>query len=361
MIYKDKLDKVRKKMEENSINQLLISDKISLFYLTGKMIDSMERMCALYVDVNGTTEFVVSKIYPQNEDFGCNVHYFDDVDDPVELLSKLMRKSKTVGVDKNWPAKFLLPFMQTGVGENYVNASFIVDGLRQIKTEEEQTLMQKASEANDKAMEAIIPYLTEGRTEEELGEILLKIYRSLGASDFSFEPIIAFGDNGADPHHVNNKTVGKKGDCVIIDIGCVLNGYCSDMTRTVFLGEVNEEARKIYEIVKEANLRGIAAVHPGARFCDIDKAARDYITECGYGEYFTHRLGHSIGIETHEWGDVSSANTAEVQPGMIFSIEPGIYKPGAAGVRIEDLVLVTENGCKVLNSYPKDLKVIDMK
>ena len=245
MIYKDKLDKVRKKMEENSINQLLISDKISLFYLTGKMIDSMERMCALYVDVNGTTEFVVSKIYPQNEDFGCNVHYFDDVDDPVELLSKLMRKSKTVGVDKNWPAKFLLPFMQTGVGENYVNASFIVDGLRQIKTEEEQTLMQKASEANDKAMEAIIPYLTEGRTEEELGEILLKIYRSLGASDFSFEPIIAFGDNGADPHHVNDNTVGKKGDCVVIDIGCVLNGYCSDMTRTVFLGEVNKEARKI--------------------------------------------------------------------------------------------------------------------
>ena len=347
-------------MEENGIDQLIISDRASLFYLTGKMIDSMERMCALYVDINGTTEFVVSKIYPQNDEFGCDVHYFDDADDPVEILSSLMRNTRTVGVDKNWPAKFLLPFMKKGVGEEYVNASFIVDELRQIKTEEEQKLMQKASEVNDKAMEAIILHLTKGHTEEELGEILLKIYRSLGASGFSFDPIIAFGDNAADPHHVNDKTKGQRGDCVVIDIGCVLDGYCSDMTRTVFLGEVKAEAKKIYEIVKEANLRGIAAVRPGIRFCDIDKAARDYITECGYGEYFTHRLGHSIGIETHEWGDVSSANTAMVKPGMIFSIEPGIYKPGAAGVRIEDLVLVTENGCKVLNSYSKELKIAEL-
>ncbi len=358
---KEILERVREKMAQEGIKQLLVSDSVSLFYITGKMIDSMERMCVLYLDVNGKTEFVVSKIYPQDESFGCNVSYYDDAGDPVGMLASLMRKTDVIGVDKNWPAKFLLPFMECGLAKKYVNASFIIDSLRQIKTNEEQALMKKASEVNDKAMDKLIPYLKNGLTEEELGEVLLKIYKDNGASGFSFEPIIAFGDNGADPHHVNDKSRGKKGDCVVIDIGCVLDGYCSDMTRTVFLGEVSDEAKEIYEIVREANLRGIAAVRPGVRFCDIDAAARDYIAQKGYGEYFTHRLGHSIGIQTHEWGDVSSANEEKVKAGMIFSIEPGIYKPGAAGVRIEDLVLVTEDGCCVLNSYPKDLTIVDFE
>ena len=131
----------------------------------------------------------------------------------------------------------------------------------------------------------------------------------------------------------------------MLDIGCLLNGYCSDMTRTVFLGKASDEARKIYEIVKEANRRGIEAVGPGARFSDVDKAARDYITEMGYGDAFTHRTGHCIGIEVHEI----------LKPGMTFSVEPGIYVPGVAGVRIEDLVLVTEDGHEVLNHFTKDL------
>ena len=141
----------------------------------------------------------------------------------------------------------------------------------------------------------------------------------------------------------------------VLDIGCLLNGYCSDMTRTVFLGKASDEARKIYEIVKEANRRGIEAVGPGARFSDVDKAARDYITEMGYGDAFTHRTGHCIGIEVHEFGDVSSSNDEILKPGMTFSVEPGIYVPGVAGVRIEDLVLVTEDGHEVLNHFTKDL------
>ena len=130
------------------------------------------------------------------------------------------------------------------------------------------------------------------------------------------------------------------------------------MTRTVFLGSVSEEQRKVYEIVKEANLRAIAAVKPGVRFCDVDAAARDYITEQGYGDKFVHRTGHSIGQDVHEFGDVSSVNTEVLKPGMVFSIEPGIYLTGDFGVRIEDLVLVTEDGCKVLNGYTKELQVI---
>lgn len=158
-----------------------------------------------------------------------------------------------------------------------------------------------------------------------------------------------------DPHHESDESTGKYGDCVVLDIGCLLNGYCSDMTRTVFLGKASDEARKIYEIVKEANRRGIEAVGPGARFSDVDKAARDYITEMGYGDAFTHRTGHCIGIEVHEFGDVSSSNDEILKPGMTFSVEPGIYVPGVAGVRIEDLVLVTEDGHEVLNHFTKDL------
>ena len=133
------------------------------------------------------------------------------------------------------------------------------------------------------------------------------------------------------------------------------------MTRTVFLGNVNEEQKKVYNIVKTANERAIAAVKPGVRFCDVDAAARDYITEQGYGSYFVHRTGHNIGQEVHEAGDVSSANTDILKPGMTFSIEPGIYLTGNFGVRVEDLVLVTEDGCKVLNHFTKELIVVPEK
>jgi len=131
------------------------------------------------------------------------------------------------------------------------------------------------------------------------------------------------------------------------------------MTRTVFYKSVSDKAREIYEIVKEANLRAISSVKPGVRFCDIDAAAREYIEEKGYGKYFTHRTGHSIGIEVHDFGDVSSINEDTVAPGMVFSIEPGIYLEGQVGVRIEDLVLVTEQGCEVLNKFSKDLIIIE--
>ena len=135
--------------------------------------------------------------------------------------------------------------------------------------------------------------------------------------------------------------------------------YASDMTRTVFIGEASERAREIYEIVKEANLRGIAAAKPGNKMSDVDKAARSYIEEKGYGKYFTHRTGHSIGLECHEAGDVSSVNDSIIEVGQIFSVEPGIYLlDEGIGVRIEDLVLITEDGCEVLNKVSKDLKIV---
>lgn len=353
----EKLTNVINSMKEQGIDQFIISDSSTVKYLTGIDVNGMERMAVLLLDTDGKVEYFAPKINPQRGvDFP--VYYHDDTDDPVALLASHMRKSDKIGIDKNWTAKFLLELMKYNLASEYINASQVVDRVRQIKTEDEQQKMRAASKLNDKAVDALIKLVGTELTEVEMGEKLLQIYKSLGAQGHSFEPIIAYGDNGADPHHSNDNSIGKEGDCVVLDIGCLLDGYCSDMTRTVFIGSVSDEARKIYEIVKEANLRGIAAVKPGVRFCDIDAAARDYITEMGYGEYFTHRLGHSIGSEVHEWGDVSAVNTEQVKPGMTFSIEPGIYVPGVCGVRIEDLVLVTDNGCEVLNDYTKDLIIV---
>lgn len=359
----NKYERVVASMKEEGIGQMLVCDPVSVYYLTGRMINCMERMMVLYLDAEGEKPLlVVGKLFPQDEvSLGFPVVYFDDTEDPVAVLASYMRKGGVIGVDKNWPARFLLRLMELDMGERYVNASYIIDYIRQIKTVEEQEKMRAASLLNDQSMAELIPLTVKGLTEEEVGEELRKIYVKNGALGHSFEPIVGYGDNGADPHHESDDSLGKYGDAVVLDVGCILNGYCSDMTRTVFLGKASDEARKIYEIVKEANRRGIEAVRPGATFSDVDKAARDYIEAAGYGDAFTHRTGHCIGIEVHEFGDVSSANHEILKPGMIFSVEPGIYVPGVAGVRIEDLVLVTEDGYEVLNHFTKDLIEVPME
>ena len=219
--------------------------------------------------------------------------------------------------------------------------------------------MIESSLVNDKVMEELVPYVVKGLTEKELNAVTRDLFKKHGCSGVSFDPITAYGHGAADPHHVTDDTKGKKGDCVILDIGGVLNDYISDMTRTVFIGEVSERHKEIYQIVRDANLKGIAMAKPGNRMCDVDLACRNYIEEKGYGQYFTHRTGHSAGIEDHEVGDVSSVNEEIIEVGQCFSVEPGIYIPEEnIGVRVEDLVIITEDGCKILNHYTKDLLVV---
>ena len=170
---------------------------------------------------------------------------------------------------------------------------------------------------------------------------------------------MSFGANAADPHHHPDDTVLAEGDVVLFDVGCKQDAYCSDMTRAFFWKrEPSERDREVYETVRRANEAAEAIVRPGVTFAEIDLTARRIIEEAGYGEYFTHRLGHQIGLEDHEPGDVSSAHHEPVRPGQCFSIEPGIYLPGEVGVRIEDLVIVTEDGCEIMNRYPKRLTVL---
>lgn len=355
----NRVDRILKSMSEHNLPQMIISDPVAIFYLIGKWIHPGERMLALYLSVKGNHKLVINKLFPQEEDLGVELVWYDDVEDAVEILSRYVEKDQPIGLDKNWPARFVLRLQELGGGNRFVNSSFLVDDVRQIKDEEEKNLMRESSRINDSVMEKLIPWVVKGLSEKELEQKARQLYQEAGCEDVSFDPITAYGKGAADPHHANDDSKGKRGDCVILDIGGFKNNYASDMTRTVFIGEVSERAKEIYDIVVEANRRGIEAAKPGNRMCDVDLAARNYIEEKGYGKYFTHRTGHSIGLEDHEAGDVSSVNEAIIRPGQCFSVEPGIYLPEEnLGVRIEDIVLITEDGCEVLNHFTKDLIVV---
>ena len=353
-----RLNAVIERMKEESIDQMLVSDPTAIFYLTGKMIHPGERLLALYLNVEGNHKLFINELFPVHEDLGVEKVWFTDIDDGLKIITDYVDKNATMGVDKNWPARFLLRLMELEGGSNFVNSSYIIDTLRMCKDDEEKDLMRKASALNDEAMRRLKSTLPSGLTEKQLVGELSKIYEEIGADGFSFDAIIGFGPNGADPHASPSDALVKEGDAVIFDIGCIKDNYCSDMTRTVFYKSAPEKAKEVFEIVLEANKRAISLVKPGVRFCDIDAAARDYITEKGYGKYFTHRTGHSIGLEVHDMGDVSAINTDTLEPGMIFSVEPGIYLPGEFGVRIEDLILVTEDGYENLNKNDKELCII---
>ncbi|UFH65365.1 Xaa-Pro peptidase family protein [Clostridium cadaveris] len=354
----ERVEKVLEQMKALEIPQAIIADSAAIFYLTGKWIHPGERLVALYLNVSGNHKLFINELFPVTEDLGVEKVWYNDTQDPVAIMADYIEKNKTIAIDKNWPARFLLKLIDLGAGSKFVSAATLVDTVRMCKDEEEKEFMREASRLNDMAIERLAQLTNKGFTEKEMASKLAEIYQDLGAEGFSFDPIIAYGANAADPHHEPDDSKGKTGDSVILDIGCKKNSYCSDMTRTVFLGEPSENAREVYEIVREANMRAIAMIKPGVKFSEIDATARDYITSKGYGEYFTHRLGHSIGIEVHDLGNVSAVNNEPVKEGMIFSIEPGIYIAGKVGVRIEDLVLVTKDGCEVLNKVSKELKVI---
>lgn len=354
----ERVKKVLDKMREKQVPQLVISDPTTIFYLTGKMIHPGERILALVLKETGDHALVIAKIFPLEDNLGIPLDFVEDTEDGVARVLSHLNPNEIIGIDKNWPAHFLLRLMTLSGSTNFVNGSELTDAVRAIKDDSEIELMRQASAANDEAMARLQGLIPDGLTEEEMAERLLAIYKELGHSGIAFSPIVAYGANGADPHHENDDSRVKEGDSIILDIGGVKDGYCSDMTRTVFYKSVPEKSQEVFEIVLEANKRAISLVKPGVKFSEIDAAARDYITEKGYGEYFTHRTGHFIGIECHEAGDVSAINETVAEPGMIFSVEPGIYIPGEVGVRIEDLIVVTEDGYENLNNHPKELKVI---
>lgn len=229
---------------------------------------------------------------------------------------------------------------------------------RIVKDEGEIACIRKAAQITDASFDFLVGNVREGMTELEVVGMLYGFFLSHGATGFSFAPIIASGENSSLPHAVAGQRRIRRGDLITFDIGCKVGGYCSDFTRTIAVGGIDPELEKIYNIVLEANLRGLAAVRPGVTGFDVDKAARDHIAANGYGAAFGHSTGHGVGLEIHEAPRLSSRSQDVLKPGMIVTVEPGIYLPGKGGVRIEDLVLVTENGCDVLSHSTKELIII---
>lgn len=358
-----RIDKVIAKMKDENINQFIICDAGSIYYLTGQMFHTMHRMLTLVISTDKKPILYIHEMFPANKMYdGIDVHAWKDTDNYLLDLYNELDNSKQIVVDKYFEARFVLGLSEYGLDLPLKVGSHIIDDIRAVKTEKEIELMEASSEINDAVMSKMQDYIASysgDLTESHLREQLEKYFAEYTDEGFSFEPIICFGKNAADPHHEIDDSVLKEGECVVLDIGCMKDGFASDMTRTVFYKNVSDFHKEIFEIVKKANDLAFDFVKPGVKFSDIDAKARDYITQKGFGEYFNHRLGHFIGMEVHEAGDVSATNDNVAKEGMVFSIEPGIYiKDKEIGVRLENLVVVTKDGCRSLNKLPLDIKVL---
>lgn len=351
----ERIDNVRREMVERGMSSLIVSDPMSIYYLSDVYIEPGERMLALLIKPDAV-KLYVNALFPVEQQDGLEICVLNDGFEPTIQLSQDV--SGIVGVDKNWPSRFLLALMERASIKPVVGSP-AVDICRMHKDAWEMEEMRKASAGNDRVMERTIRQLREGMTERELAAIMTKIYDEEGMPRVAFDPLICFGENGAFPHHETGDSKLKPGDSVIIDTGHRWGMYCSDMTRTVFFKSCTDEQRNVYDIVNKANRAGESIARPGIALRDVDAAARNVIIGAGYGEFFTHRTGHGIGIDVHEPPDVAATNSQLAEVGMVFSVEPGIYLPGKFGVRIEDLVAMTEDSCEVLNHHTHDLIIVD--
>ena len=226
-----------------------------------------------------------------------------------------------------------------------------------IKESSEVERIRSACSIADDALGSLLPILGSGITERSFALALEVAMRERGADGNSFDPIVASGPNGAKPHARPSNRVIESGELVVIDFGCIVDGYCSDMTRTVSVGEPTPEARHMWEVVYESQVAGRDAVKAGVSAREVDQVCRDIIVAAGWGEAFAHGTGHGVGIEIHEDPRVSQASSATLVAGHVVTVEPGVYIPGIGGVRLEDTVFVTEGGCDPLTAFPKQLVV----
>ena len=294
----DRIQEILDLMEEARLDYFLISDPQSIAYCTGYYNDPHERMFVFMVSKHGNHTLFMNDLFYLEHDLGVNIVWHKDGQDAIQTIVNEMHFPGRIGIDKNWASHFLLDLMKKLPNAKYINASPCVDLVRMKKDLQEQVLMIESSKINDAVMEEIIPFIQEGVSEKQLAKKLDELFFNHHSTCYG--AIVAFGKNAADPHHENDDTLLRKGNCVLIDMGCVYKGYCSDMTRTFFYGGIREDEMKVYEIVKKANEAAEAMIKPGVKLSDIDKCARKVISDESYGQYFTHRLGHFIAVSyTH--------------------------------------------------------------
>lgn len=263
-----------------------------------------------------------------------------------------------VGFESNSISVDLLERYQAQLPCTLIAAPGLIPGLRAAKDGEELARMRRSQAIADRVFSHILDFIRPGMTEREVAARIVYELMLLGAERPSFDPIVAAGANGSMPHAVPGDTVMEKGMFVTMDFGGVYHGYCSDMTRTIAVGQPTQEMRRVYDTVLEAQIAGLAAARAGVPGRQVDEAARTVIEQAGYGEYFGHALGHSLGLEIHESPNFSPAEQGIMPVGAVVSCEPGIYLPGRFGVRIEDVVILNANGCENITNSPKELIIL---
>jgi Xaa-Pro aminopeptidase len=267
---------------------------------------------------------------------------------------------KRIGVEPRQMRLLEFQRVKAGAPEaDFPDASDVVSRLRVRKDADEIAAMRRAVRVAQSALEATIPLIKIGMTEKEIaGELVVQLLRHGSQSEMPFAPIVSGGPNGANPHAGPSDRKIQPGDLLVVDWGAAVDGYVADLTRTFAVGEVDEECRKIHQLVMEANAAGRAAGKPGLPCANVDSAARTVIEKAGYGQYFTHRTGHGIGMEGHEEPYMRGDNMQLLEPGMAYTVEPGIYLPDRNGVRIEDNMVITGNGAECLSDMPRELRMV---
>ncbi|MFF0543967.1 M24 family metallopeptidase [Nocardia thailandica] len=363
-VYGDRLERAVEAMRAAHLDALLITPGPDLRYLVGSAAQSFERLTCLVITADGETPSVV---VPKLEvpglapsavgELGLRVLDWVDGVDPYELVRGTLHAGSRIAVADAMPALHLIPLAHQTTGLPS-SATPVLRQLRMIKDDAEIEALRRAGAAIDRVHARMGEFLRPGRTEAEVGADIAAAIVEEGHLEADFV-IVGSGPHGADPHHVVSDRTIAKGDVVVIDIGGPVEpGYFSDSTRTYALGEPSKEAAERVAVLEAAQAAAVAAVRPGVTAESVDAAARDLLTEAGYGDAFVHRTGHGIGLSVHEEPYIVAGNDLVLEPGMAFSIEPGIYFRGRWGARIEDIVVVTADGAESMNRRPHGLTVL---
>ena len=346
---------------EAGLDAVVVGPSADLVYLTAYDPPPLERLTCLVLRPGRDPVLVVPLLErPLAEDAGvgelAELRAWKDAQDPYEAVAAVVGEAGRVGCsDRLWASHLLR--LQGATSAGFESASPILGALRAVKDRRELDLLKRAARYADETFARVIQQRLETRTERGVAALLADLLVETGSEEVTFT-IVGAGPNGASPHHEPTGREIHAGDPVVMDFGGRTGGYCSDITRTVAVVTSPPEFRHVFEIVQEAQEEAFRRVAPGVPAQEVDRAARRVIEGEGYGEVFVHRTGHGIGLEEHEGPYIVEGNDQALRPGMCFSIEPGIYLPGEFGVRIEDIVTVTEEGAQRLNHAPRDLEVV---
>lgn len=353
------LERIQKAVSERGLDGLLLMDDKNIFYATGfRPTDSAAVVTpgsAYFITDSRYIEAARNQCVPGVELSLCTREK-PLTDALTELTGKL--GLRRLAAEEEYLSYAQYTRLSERLGLSFLPGQEIVGGLRRSKTPEELQSLVAAQRIAERALKDVLGLIRPGVTERELAAELTYRMLRYGGEGNSFDPIVVTGAKTSMPHGVPGDEVVKDGDFVTMDFGCIKNGYCSDMTRTVAVGHATEEMRKVYDIVLRAQLAGIAAARPGVTGASIHAAGARVIEEAGYGPYFGHGFGHSVGLDIHEHPMAAPANTLPMPEGAVISAEPGIYLPGRFGVRIEDVIHLTGDGCEDLAKAPKELLIL---